>query len=353
MIVFVGDSRVLSIEKALSERERQELDPIFLYRNGARISTILEMLNEYKDQKRKIPVMITIVGLIGDVLLKKNGKEYPSITIREEVHNTKKEYPSLDGIVKMRTNVEEELECMWPGVAVVWVLPFPVDLGTFIKQQATQPVPKHVECAANRVTLEFNNYMSSVDRIFQKDTRDANVLPWFAFWRDVSNQRTDVPSEFVEFMGRIRRGLRVPSLCPEASLDGLHPQLRTSQGLLRAVVRKYRDILRRSSTPLLPEASVTLRRDQAEASVTLRKEQATLRKDQATQVDFKSFEPDWFVLPCKHHGSVVKEEEDKFLCKKCSRFFMKDALYVECNYLLYGLKASKPPASLSVDLISL
>ena len=221
MLLIVGDSRVRYLEQALTEADRKRFRMIFMNKPGARISNILEMLNQHKDTNGSVPTMVVIVGLIADVLIKR--KEHPVFSFRDEVDNENQEYPAVGGAGTMRQNVEDELEGMWPGVHAVWVLPFPVDLGAFVKERAGKRLTRQEEKEIDQVSLRFNNYMSALDKLFQKSTQDMEVIPWFAPWKEVSGQKAGEPCEFREFMARIRRGERVLTLYPESTLDGLHP----------------------------------------------------------------------------------------------------------------------------------
>ena len=335
MLLVVGDTRVQHIGKAFSDVERKKYDVVCLSKPGARISQILELLNQFKEEEKKKPLLVVIVGLVGDVLLKKNGTGYPSITLREGIYNKNQEYPALGGIVQMRKNVEDKIEGMWPGVRIIWILPFPIDLSTFAKSQATQPVPRHVECSLNRMTLDLNNYMSGVDKTFQRgEAIDWDVLPWFSFWKDVSSQKPGAPCEFKEFMAKIRKGERVPSLLPESSLDGFHPQVRTSQGLIRAIIRKYGFTVRNAAKPQEPSRSASPSGPQ---KVEMR--------DQATQVDYgvELPEEDRVFLPCKHHSFFAEKKEDQYLCKKCGGLFHEKDMFLFCKYNVYRLKPDLLP----------
>ena len=375
MLIIVGDSRVCNLEQALSEMDRKRFHPAFLSKPGARIPHVLEMLNQYKDRNGSTPKMIVIVGLIADVLMKKNGKEYPSFTFREEVYNKQQEYPSLGGAEEMRQNIEDELEGMWPGVRTVWVLPFPVDLATFVRSRSTKPLPRHVECEVNQVSLDFNNYMSAFDKIFQRSAHDMEVIPWFAPWKDVSGQgqMAGATCKFRDFMARLRKGERVSSLYPESSLDGLHPQVRASQALFRIIFRKYKYTLDHSRKSSVTEKPVPSRRDQAVQAVQVLKDEAVqvsivqpVLKDEAAQTMTTSAQPQkvdqaiqavpeiesspvptrvldspvqtHVVLPCHCPRTFVREEEDKFLCNKCQRFFTKEDIYVGRRWFIYMSK---------------
>ena len=364
MLLIVGDSRVHNLEQALAEVDRKRFRPVLLSKPGARIPHILEMLNQHKDKKEPVPTMIVIVGIICDVLIKKNGEDYPSITFREEVYNESKEYPALGGAEQMRQNVEDEITGMWPGVRTVWVLPFPVDLGTFVRSRSAKPLSRKVESEANQVTLNFNNYVSALDKIFQKSSHDMDVIPWFAPWKDVSGQKVGAACEFRDFMARLRKGERVPSLYPESSLDGLHPQVRTSQALLKLIFRKYRYTLDHQQKPLVKEKSVPSKRDQAVQvpAVVLKDESVQTmvapvqpqKADQAIQTCpevslsvptrvLDSPVPTLVILPCQHRYVFVKEEDDKFLCDECKKFFKKEEIYVERRWYIYKSKDVPSP----------
>ena len=349
MIIFVGDLRVKYLETAISDVFRAEVKPVFLYRNGARISTILEMLNGFADDetKKEKPVLVVIVGLMGDVLFKKTVPAgHASFGIREEVSNKKSEFPALEGLVTMRKNVEDELEAMWPGVRTLWVLPYPADLCHFVRSYASAPISARVECATNKVTLEFNNYMSSVDKRLQRGEMDWDVVPWIHFWKDVSvsGQKTGTPCEFREFMARLRKGERVPVLYPDSTIDGLYPRTRTSEGLIRAVVRKYRYTLAHLAQPAVvekkPDASVLVN-----PHPQLNIDKLPQKLDQACQVD-EGMERDppvirRTILPCIHIKAKVTAEEEGFLCEECDTFFRHEDLYLESFWTVYKPKPSK------------
>ena len=356
MLLIVGDSRVRYLERALTEGDRKKFGTTLLSKSGARISNILEMLNQYKDKKEPAPEMIVIVGLICDVLIMRKGEEHPTFSFREEVYAQSLEYPALGGAEQMRQNVEDELEGMWPGVRTVWVLPFPIDLGTFAKEKAGKRLSRQAESAIDQVTLRFNNYMSVLDKTFQKSTVDMDVIPWFAPWKEVSGQRIGAPCEFRDFMARLRRGERVPSLYPESSVDGLHPQVPASQALLRIIFRKYKFTLGRLGRSSESEVSLPPTRDQSvQVSMvpTVLVEEAVqpVTVDRAVQIDSEEMAPSVLdspvqtcvILPCEHRYVFVKEEPDKFLCEECKKFFKKEDLYVFRRWYIYKSKDAPPP----------
>ena len=336
------------LEKAMSDVYRTEVEPVFLYSNGARIPSILKMLLQYKEtNEKKVPVMVVIVGLLGDCLLKKNSPEGHSVfKIREEVRSKKLEYPALEGLSKMRADVEGKLVEMWPGVRILWILPFPVDLGTYVRTYATEPISRRVECNANQVSLEVNNYMAAVDKRLQRGSLDWDVLPWYHFWKDVSGQKENTPCEFHEFMGRLRKGERAPVLCPDASLDGLNPRIRTSQGLIRAIVRKYRYTLAHPTTVpatpvLLKESPVSV---PASTPASAQEDVVALanKVDQACQVD-EGMERNppvirRTVLPCLCTQAIVTTVEEGFLCEDCDTFFLRDKVYLDSFWSIYKCK---------------
>lgn len=348
MIIFVGDSRVRNIEGAFGSHDFKEAKPIFLPKAGARIPVILEMLKDFKKNHQEVPVMIVIIGMVGDILEKKtDGKAgYPLMKVRAEAWNKDKVYPAVDGSLQMRWEVEEDIGKLWPEVKITWVLPFPIDLGTYIKSCATKQVPRHAECAANIETLKFNNYMSMLDKFFQKE-KGEDVIPWFNFWKDVANPRpSGTPDEFHEFMKSLRNGDRVPSLYPESSLDGLHPQMRTSQGLIRAVLRKYRLIvsaLEKESKPITEKEM---------------NDPAPLHEHKAIQADLrpitvrKSDTSISIILPCKHSGFCVKAKGAVMICHDCGVQYLQEELECEvtyCQKIQFVYKSDMPRSSTPVS----
>ena len=360
MLLIVGDTRVQHIEKAFVGLEREKLDPICLSKPGARIPHILDLLTKFREEnEKKVPAVVVIVGMIGDILLKKTVPAgHTTFEMREEAQSKGQEYPALGGIVKMRMKVEGKLESMWPGVRTLWVLPFPVDLTAFVRYHATVPISRHVECSINKVTLAVNNYMSAVDKKFQRGEMDLDVIPWFHIWKEASSQAHDAPCEFREFMGRLRKGERVPPLCPDSTLDGLYPRIQTSQGLIRAVGRKYRYTLaqsRKASASLPPLASVqepvsTQGPVPAQASALPTPQEAVLKglvstMDRACQVDDGMERVPKvlrrILLPCFCLKTTIEESEGHFECGECGEEYPKTDLYLHSYISVYKYNKTK------------
>ena len=346
MIIIVGDSRVRHVEKAFGAADLGKLKPVFLCKAGARIPTILDLLKDFRTSHSEEPVLITIIGLIGDVLEKRTDENigWPQMKIREEALKGKV-YPAVEGALQMRQEVEEEIRGIWRDVQIVWILPFPVDLGTYVKSCATKPVPRHVECAANKTTLLFNNYMASMDKKFQRVEWDVDVIPWFNIWRDVSNWKRGTPDEFKIFMHALRQGDRVPSLYPESSLDGIHPQLQTSQGLIRAIVRKYRLTL--SARPKTPKQVEKPAEVEAAASPNCDK---AVQTDPKSYIALRTSSTTSIELPCGHFNFTVRDDGDLFMCNDCDSSYREDDLKFEVAVmkkitLKYRFEISRPSTS--------
>ena len=353
---------MMHLEKAVSDVYRKELDPIFLYKNGARMPSILGMLEDFQQNngKGKTPVLVAIVGLVGDALSKKTVPAgHSTFEMRLEVKNKRQEFPALGGMLKMRGEVEGKLDTMWPGIRTLWVLPYPADLCTFVRSYAAEPVTREIECGTNKISLEFNNYMAALDKVFQREELDRDVLPWIQYWKDASGQEQGTPCEFRTFMAKVRNGERVPVLYPNSTLDGLYPRTRTSQGLIRAIARKVRYTLthpKKESFPPVPSSSapvpsspapvpsssapVPSSSDPTPSEVGLK---ALVEKvDQACQID-EGIERDTpvtrkIILPCLHTMAVVTTVEEGFLCEECDTFFLRDNVYLASFWSIYRFK---------------
>ena len=324
MLLLVGDSRVRDVEKAFRCPALEEVTPVFLVKSGARMHVILEMLKTYKGDHQEVPVMIAIIGFLGDILVKKNDAErgYPLMQVRPDIWNKDQLFPAVEGSLQMRRNTEDEIHKLWPDVKVVWVLPYPVDLGTYVKTCATKQVPRFAEVAVNKETLQANNYMAALDKVFQREHAE-DVIPWYNFWKDVANPVPEgTPDEFHEFMRLLRNGSRVPSLYPESSTDGVHPQMRTAQGLIRAILRKYNATL--------------AKKEKAASTKNVTKEDSPLLKvDKAVQSDLgyivisKKDPGINFVLPCQHADFAVIDYGAILLCNNCGVRYLREEL--ECK----------------------
>ena len=200
--------------------------------------------------------------------------------------------------------------------------------------------------------------MSALDKIFQRSTADMDVIPWFAPWKEVSGQKTGAPCEFRDFMAKLRKGERVPSLYPESTLDGVHPQVQASQALFRIIFRKYKYTLGRLGRSSGNETLASPTRDQSVQvsmvpPVLVEEEVQTEfnRMDQAIQTDLEeagssvldSPVKTFVVLPCEHRYLSVKEEHDKFLCNECQTFFKKTDIYVKRKWYVYASKGAPSP----------
>ena len=236
MIVIVGDSRVKKLEESLRADQFNMLKPVFLTWPGATLNKILDMLKNYKNTVGGIPEMVVIVGMVGDVLAKerKPGQPYYKVQ-KNKIQGT--EYPAVGGALRRREEVEKEIKCYWPDVCTLWVLPYPVDIARYHRVKTNEELSRSLEKDANLQSLQFNNYLSCLDKTFQK-VRDEEVIPWFPIWKAIPAKT--YPDEYYEFMNGIRAGRRVPSLYPEATLDGLNPNQHLSQGLWRSIIRKSR-----------------------------------------------------------------------------------------------------------------
>ena len=240
MIIITGDSRAKKVEEAMGPEELKAMKPVFLVKYGAKITSILQMLKDFQASSQEIPEMVVIIGLLCDILEKKKDEKtgWPIMRVKREEWKGGK-YPAVEGALQMREEVEEELKKMWSDARIIWVLPFPVDLTTYVKSCASKEVPREEELLINKQSLYFNDYMSTMDKVFQKVLAE-NVIPWFPLWKDVTDQTTPFSrNEYRDFMAGIRVGKRVPSLYPEASIDGLHPNYRVAQALIRVISKKH------------------------------------------------------------------------------------------------------------------
>ena len=76
MIIIIGDSRVEQVEKAFSQVQRRAMEPICLVKDEVELETLLEMLKTFKNEREGIPVMVVLVGFLGDVLRKKRTERF-------------------------------------------------------------------------------------------------------------------------------------------------------------------------------------------------------------------------------------------------------------------------------------
>ena len=130
MIIIIGDSRVKQVELAFSQQQKRAMEPICLVKPGAKMETILEMLNLFKRERRGIPLMVAVVGFLGDVLRKKEQKGFSTFQLnRERVYSNS--YPAAEKIQEKRNDVDEEIRKLWPGTRIIWVLPYPLDFGRY------------------------------------------------------------------------------------------------------------------------------------------------------------------------------------------------------------------------------
>ena len=354
------------VEEAMGSEELDLMRPVFLVKNGAKINSILQMLQEFKATTKNVPEMVVIVGLIGDILEKKRDDNvgWPLMRVKKEEWMSGK-YPAVEGALQMRKEIEEELNKMWAGVKIIWVLPFPIDLATYVKSCTNKEIPRQVEFEINQQTLHFNDYMSTMDKVFQKVQKD-NVIPWFPLWKDATYRTfLSAPEEYKDFMARIRMGKRVPPLYPEASLDGLHPNYRVAQALIRVLLRKY--VRREKVVEHVPVPVVTFKeqstqtescifapasRDQA--SQTERTTSVLIYREQASQTENKiilvksgprgSNVISSSELPCGHEGWDYLKEEHAFSCVSCGGFFpIKDLVREETMIQRNVLKIRSKP----------
>ena len=181
MIIIIGDSRVKQVELAFSQQQKRAMEPICLVKPGAKMETILEMLKVFKQERRGIPLMVVVVGFLGDVLRKKEQKGFSTFQLnRERVYSNS--YPAAEIIQEKRNNVDEEIRRLWPGTRIIWVLPYPLDFGRYERSHAADTISWSWENHANRQSLAFNDYNFMVDIVFQGNgSQDA--IPWFPIWK--------------------------------------------------------------------------------------------------------------------------------------------------------------------------
>ena len=250
MIIIAGDSRIRKIEESIGVHDQNLMKPVFLIRYGAKLDSILQLLKDYKAKSTDVPRMVVVVGFICDALkkIKKEEVKWPLITFRQE-EMIEGVFPSVDGVPQKREEMEKEIHEMWPNVRIIWVLPFPVDLATYIKRGLEVKVPLQVELEANQETLRMNNYLADLDTVIQRVRKD-DIIPWFPLWKkEAAPKPLHAPDGFSEFMKRLRRWEKVPPLYPETTTDGLHPNTRVALSLVRAIVKKFKD------TPFKPVQS--------------------------------------------------------------------------------------------------
>ena len=127
--------------------------------------------------------------------------------------------------------MEEKIHSLWSEVKIVWVIPHPIDMETFVKfhqyqsiNNTTMGIHPNIIFKARSLTKMMNGVFQAWEGVLRKDI-DRLVFPWFLIFIKITNEGSKL---FVNFMKQVRTvspKQEIMPLLPEAMeyiLPGSH-----------------------------------------------------------------------------------------------------------------------------------
>ena len=251
----MGDRRVEMMEESARRCGDRGMDFGFIRVKEGTIRACCEYLQQWIGSEDVIrPQKVVIVCGIEDIMSSETTDVGKRLVLQ---HPQKNEFEQALRLNKHVTMFEERVKDFWNDVQIVWVVPHPVDVETYLRlnlKGARQKLPKEYIIQARFLTRLLNGTFQKWESYLRQDVCRL-VLPWFLKFVGVV---PDGSKRFVTFMKAVRAGGRSPSidiepLLPEAIPDGFYP----SHVILMKVLKALKGVNYTGAQGTVVQCSIT------------------------------------------------------------------------------------------------
>ena len=207
---------------------------------------ILSMIEEAKEVVENVEFVI-IVGITCDVYRLTTsdleGWEAPKMMmdINHEISEGVN-YPAEKGVAEEIKRVENEIKKKWKEAKVLWVLPYPLDCKRYVLSRSVEieeNMPEEVRSSLDLVSFRGVRHLRIMEPLVRETGEQRLRVSWFPYWKSLG----DRDRSFKSFMDSVSRRDGGRNLCPEATLDGLHP----TKEMVEPLIRVLREAVSRES----------------------------------------------------------------------------------------------------------